>query len=88
MSIFSKLAGRSTVDPVAGTETTEAYKNEEAGNTTSGSDSDSLDLVDKNEKAILEHPNEITTDAQHGVQKAEGVALVWSKKTVYCIYAW
>lgn len=46
---------------------------------------------DKLESATKEaelHPNEISEKAQIGVQKAEAVALVWSKKAVYTTYAW
>lgn len=55
------------------------------------SDTDSqsnLSLAAKEDKEVREHPNEITKDADLGVQKAEAAALVWSKTTVYCIYAW
>jgi hypothetical protein len=45
-------------------------------------------LEQRNEKEIIENPNEITQNAQLGVQKAEAVALVWSKPAVYAIYAW
>ena len=34
------------------------------------------------------NPDEVTKEAQIGVQKAEAAALVWSKKAVYMIYAW
>ncbi|KAJ5893195.1 hypothetical protein N7504_009886 [Penicillium tannophilum] len=32
--------------------------------------------------------DEVTKEAQMGVQKAEAAALMWSKKAVYMIYAW
>ncbi|KKK20503.1 hypothetical protein P175DRAFT_0547559 [Aspergillus ochraceoroseus IBT 24754] len=50
--------------------------------------SDTLSLVEENEKEVIQHPNEITQDAQMGVQKAEAAALVWSKTAVYGIFAW
>ncbi len=54
-----------------------------------GSDSDSsMSLEEKNEKEIREHPNTITAFAQPGVQKAEAVALVWSRPALYTAYAW
>ncbi|KAJ5631994.1 MFS general substrate transporter [Penicillium lividum] len=34
------------------------------------------------------HPDEVTKEAQIGVQKAEAAAIVWSKKAVYIIYGW
>ncbi|KAJ5579661.1 Siderochrome iron transporter 2 [Penicillium hispanicum] len=40
------------------------------------------------EKEVLEHPSEVNTDAQIGLQKAEAAALVYSRKTVIGIYAW
>lgn len=63
-------------------------KHEEAGNYISETDMSSLDLIDKNEKDIQAHPDQITAYAQPGVQKAEAAALVWSKTTVYLLYAW
>jgi hypothetical protein len=50
--------------------------------------SDTVSLEEKNEREIVEHPNEITQDAQIGVQKAEATALVWSKTALYATYAW
>jgi len=55
------------------------------------SDTDSqsnLSLAAKEDKEVREHGDQITQDAQLGIQKAEAAALVWSKTTVYCIYAW
>ncbi|KAF7161914.1 hypothetical protein CNMCM5623_007329 [Aspergillus felis] len=50
--------------------------------------SDTPSPEEKNEREIIEHPNEITQDAQIGVQKAEATALVWSKAALYATYAW
>ncbi|KAH1280313.1 hypothetical protein KXW98_008480 [Aspergillus fumigatus] len=50
--------------------------------------SDTVSLEEKSEREILERPNEITQDAQIGVQKAEATALVWSKTALYATYAW
>jgi hypothetical protein len=50
--------------------------------------SEALSLEEKSEKEAIEHPNEITQDAQLGVQKAEATALVWSKTALYATYAW
>lgn len=52
------------------------------------SDSEHLDLADRNEKEIQRHPDRVTQDAQLGVKKAEAVALVWPKAAVYATYAW
>lgn len=55
---------------------------------TSSSDSDTLSLEARNEKEVQLHPDQVTRDASMGVQKAEAVALVWSKKAVWATYAW
>ncbi|KAH8884084.1 MFS general substrate transporter [Thozetella sp. PMI_491] len=47
-----------------------------------------LSLDERNEKEIVEHGNQVTSDAQLGVQKAEAAALVWSKTAVRLTYAW
>jgi hypothetical protein len=52
------------------------------------SDSDTLSLEARNEKEIQLHPDQITANADIGVQKAEAVTLIWGKKTVYAVYAW
>ena len=90
MGIFDRFtgqkAGQTETENVVGPENDHG-KADVAANYVSGSDSD-LDLVDRNEKEIHEHPDEVTFDAQPGVQKAEAVALVWSKTSLYLIYAW
>lgn len=50
--------------------------------------SSSASLEQRNENEIIGHPNEVTQNAQTGVRKAEGTALVWTKTTVRAIYAW
>lgn len=52
------------------------------------SDADNASLEEKNEREVQQHPQEVTASAELGVQKAEAAALVWTKKTVYCTYAW
>ncbi|KAF4540317.1 Siderochrome-iron [Lasiodiplodia theobromae] len=47
-----------------------------------------LSLEARNEREVEKHPDEVTKDVSEGVQKVQAAALVWSKKTVYCIYAW
>lgn len=54
----------------------------------SDSESDNLSLEARDQKEVLENPNQVTADAQLGVQKAEAAALVWSKKAVYMTYGW
>ncbi|KAH8702400.1 siderophore iron transporter [Talaromyces proteolyticus] len=49
---------------------------------------DTQSLEERNEREILEHPNEISQEAQVGVQKAEATALVWSRPALYATYAW
>ncbi|KAK4864421.1 hypothetical protein LT330_009949 [Penicillium expansum] len=49
---------------------------------------DTHSLEDKNERELLEHPDQVTQEAQVGVQKAEATALVWSKTALYATYAW
>jgi hypothetical protein len=44
--------------------------------------------LDRSEKEIQAHPDQVSADAAPGVRKAEAVALVWSKKAVYATYAW
>lgn len=50
--------------------------------------SDTLSLEARNEREIEQHPDQVTSDAQLGIQKAEAVALVWPKKATYVTYAW
>lgn len=49
---------------------------------------DAQSLEERDEREVLEHPDQITHDAQAGVQKAEATALVWSRKALYSTYAW
>jgi MFS family permease len=62
----------------------------ESGNesTVYDTESERLSLDERNEKEIQKNPQQITKDAQMGQQKAEAVALVWSKSAVYTTYAW
>ena len=52
----------------------------------SSSDTDSLEA--RNEKEVQAHPDQVTKDAQLGVQKAEAAALVWSQTAVRLTYLW
>jgi hypothetical protein len=49
---------------------------------------DDLTNLDRAEKEIQEHPDQVSASTADGVRKAEAVALVWSKKAVYATYAW
>ncbi|KAJ5685231.1 hypothetical protein N7536_007850 [Penicillium majusculum] len=49
---------------------------------------DTQSLEERNERELLERPDEVTQEAQVGVQKAEATALVWSKPALYATYAW
>jgi hypothetical protein len=55
---------------------------------TTSSDSDTVSLEARNEKEVLENPDQVTSYAEAGVQKAEATALVWSQKAVYATYGW
>lgn len=55
---------------------------------TSNNTSERNSLEARNEKEVMQHPDEVTSNAQLGVKKAEAAALVWSKKAVYATYAW
>ncbi|PWY72272.1 MFS general substrate transporter [Aspergillus heteromorphus CBS 117.55] len=46
------------------------------------------DNLDRAEKEAQQHPEEVSTTAPIGVQKAEAAALVWSKKATYLTYGW
>lgn len=54
----------------------------------SDSNSDALSLEARHEREVEKHPDEVTKNVDQGVQKVEAAALVWTKKTVYGIYAW
>lgn len=40
------------------------------------------------EKEVRAHPDQINTNADIGLQKAEAAALVYTKKVVFGIYGW
>lgn len=56
-----------------------AYSNEKSERTS---------LEARGEHEVEQHPDEVTQNAETGVQKAEAAALVWSKKSLIAIYAW
>lgn len=91
-SFFHSLRNRKQSTIATGTEplSREDFKEAEASHDAHDSDTSSGDLTlyDRNEKEIQRHPNEITANAQEGIQKAEAAALVWSKKSILLIYAW
>lgn len=66
----------------------DSKSSEENENTLEDDSTDSLDVDSEYRREIEKHPNEVTKDAQPGVQKVEAAAIVWGKKTVYFTYAW
>ena len=58
-----------------------------AGYSGSSTSNSTLGLEEQNEKETQAQPDQITADAQAGVQEAEAAALVWSKKAVFLTYA-
>jgi len=50
--------------------------------------SERLSLDERNEKEVEKNSQQITKNAQMGQQKAEAVALVWSKGAVFATYGW
>ena len=102
MPVFDFIRGRSDsrhVQAIATAETTNEPKKEgdvppaegvfgDVMGDSTNSDSERLSLEAQNEKEIMQHPNEVTSNAQEGVQKIEAAALVWSKKSVYMTYVW
>lgn len=61
---------------------------EKETNVSVDANSDTLSLEARNEKEILEHPDQVTQDAQIGQQKVEAAALVWSRSVVIATYGW
>lgn len=45
-------------------------------------------LSARDEKEAVERPDEVNLDAKPGLQKAEAVALIWSKKTIVGLLCW
>lgn len=95
MGVLDNIRGRDTsrLNAAAhGAEPTDAPVDEnhsgQAAQDITVSDSDTLSLEARNEKEIQLHPDQITANAEVGVQKAEAVTLIWGKKTVYAVYAW
>ncbi|KAJ9138717.1 Major facilitator superfamily domain, general substrate transporter [Pleurostoma richardsiae] len=80
------LIAAAVVSP--GGENPENNNKEKDGAITTDNGSDTLSLDERNEKEIIEHPDQVTADAQLGVKKAEAAALVWPKWAVYCTYGW
>ncbi|KAJ5491248.1 Siderochrome iron transporter 2 [Penicillium diatomitis] len=57
--------------------------------TTSDTDSSfGVNGVDDDEKEVQHNPEHVTVQAGLGQQKAEAAALVWSRNTVFAVYAW
>ncbi|CAK4032903.1 siderochrome-iron transporter [Lecanosticta acicola] len=74
-------------DPLSNEDFKEADISHDA-HSDSGHSSNDLNLYEKNEQELRRDPNNVTSHAQEGIQKAEAAALVWSKKAIWSIYAW
>ncbi|KAF2720001.1 putative siderochrome-iron transporter [Polychaeton citri CBS 116435] len=89
MRVFDQLRGRKNSPLTEGPFSVDADEKVHGSDTQgSSSDSDTLSLEAQNAKEVQEHPDEISKNADLGVQKAEAVALVWSRKAVIATYAW
>lgn len=94
MGVLDNIRGRDTSQLNAAVHRSEPgevavdEKSPDQAQDTSASDSDTLSLEARNEKEIRLHPDQITANAEIGIQKAEAVTLIWGKKTVYAVYAW
>ncbi|KAF3389809.1 Siderophore iron transporter mirB [Talaromyces pinophilus] len=92
MGVLDNIRGRDTSQLNAAVHSSEPVPVDEKspGNAQdlSASDSETLSLEARNEKEVRLHPDQITANAEIGVQKAEAVTLIWGKKTVYAVYAW
>lgn len=51
-------------------------------------DNGAAPLSARDEKEAVEHPDEVNLDAKPGLQNAEAVALIWSKKTIVGLLCW
>ncbi|KAL1846833.1 Siderochrome iron transporter 2 [Paecilomyces lecythidis] len=91
MGVFDLVKGRHDHHLAAAVSESEApqqSKDDAHVHDHSASDSETLSLEEREAREIEKHPDQITKNAQLGVQKAEAAALVWPKKVVYGAYAW
>lgn len=88
MGFLAKLKGRETPPTIRKPSQNQSPEYDPNVASHTDTDSDSLDLAEKNEKEIQLNPDRVTEDAQDGVKKAEAVALAWPKAAVYATYAW
>lgn len=94
MGILDNIRGRDTSQLNAGVhhadpgDVSVGDKSPSQAQDPSASDSETLSLEARNEKEVRLHPDQITANAELGVQKAEAVTLIWGKKTVYAVYVW
>lgn len=90
MGAFDKIWGRKSDQVVQDLGTTDDRRDSKTDvEIPSSPESGSrLSLEAANEKSIEQNPDQITDNAHAGVQKAEAVALVWSKKAVVLTYVW
>lgn len=75
------------VDRLRGRKATEVVDDLGPVENTNEKSTDADELARANQEAEV-HPDEVTKEAQFGLQKAEAVTLVWGKKAVYATYAW
>lgn len=89
MGVFSNIRGRKDAHVAEAAVQPELEPKTDASvSHPSASDTDTLSLEARNEREVEQHPDQITKQAEAGTQKVEAAALVWSKTTVWCIYAW
>lgn len=86
MGVLDLVRGRN--DTRTAHDITQAGANEKETNVSVDTPSDTLSLEARNEKEILEHPDQVTQDAQLGQKKVEAAALVWSRPVVIATYGW
>ncbi|KAJ5826035.1 hypothetical protein N7474_003173 [Penicillium riverlandense] len=97
MGVLDTVRGRDGRDNAAQTET-DVY--EKQGTTAASgvkdgdqqyalnADPETRSLEAREDKEVSAHPGSITEGTYAGLQKAEAVALVWSRKAVFGTYAW
>ena len=85
MGFFDKLRSSSRADSAETSPSQNDAEKHDIKDSAYGTDTDSdrLSLDERNEKEVQLHPDQITQNAQSGQQKAEAVALVWSKPALY-----
>lgn len=92
MGVVDKIRGFSEKPAATTTNLSgEVYPKQEAPTDApveSDSDDSRMSLEARDDRENRAHPDQVTQDAQLGQQKAEAMALVWSKKALVATYAW